>query len=187
MAKKTGEDLTKDKRKQEENALTKCKETAARLGLKMKPLAACFNPETNHFIIFFRAEERIDFRELVWKLRHSLKARLELRQIGPRDEAKLLGGIGRCGYPLCCLSFLGDFAPVSIKMAKEQGLALNPMKISGICGRLLCCLAYESKDYTGTKKMPQSEQETATPGDNASVHSADNDNSIETYPLISDD
>jgi len=186
MAKMT-EDLIKDKQKQEEEALAKCKQMAAKLDLKMKPLAARFNPEANCFIIFFRAEERIDFRELVRKLRHGLRARLELRQVGPRDEAKLLGGTGKCGYPLCCQSFLGDFAPVSIKMAKEQGLALNPMKISGICGRLLCCLAYESKDYTQPKKMSRSEQETTAPQEQVPADSAASNESIETYPLVSDD
>ena len=186
MANMIEEDLETEKQKREEEALAKCKEMAANLGLKMKPLAVHFNSEANHFIVFFRAEERIDFRELVWKLRHILKARLELRQVGPRDEAKLLGGIGKCGYPICCQSFLGDFAPVSIKMAKEQGLALNPMKISGICGRLLCCLAYESKDYTGAKKMSRSGQGIADPQDKASADSTDSDNGTETPPLISD-
>ena len=145
--------------KLEKEALAKCKEMVGKLGLKMKPLLAHYDSETRHFTIFFRSEERIDFRELVWKLRHSLKARVELRQIGPRDEAKLLGGTGKCGYPLCCQTFLDDFTPVSIKMAKEQGLALNPTKISGICGRLLCCLAYESKDYAEMRKTRQPSHE----------------------------
>jgi cell fate regulator YaaT (PSP1 superfamily) len=95
---------------------------------------------------------------------------VELRQVGARDEAKLLGSIGKCGYPLCCQNFLTRFAPVSIKMAKEQSLALNPMKISGICGRLLCCLSYESKEYAAVKKrMPQPKQEIPTPWGNARV------------------
>ena len=177
MTEMTGEDLKRENQKQEEDALVKCKEIAVKLGLKMKPLVASFDSDTNHCIIYFRAEERIDFRELVWRLRHSLRARVELRQLGPRDEAKLMGGIGKCGYPLCCQNFTGDFAPVSIKMAKEQGLALNPMKISGICGRLLCCLAYESKDYAELKKTPQPEQKTAASTDKAAGDSENSGNS----------
>ena len=180
MAKMTEEDSKKDKR--EEEALAKCKEMITKLGLKMKPLAACYDSEANHFTVFFHAEERIDFRELVWKLRHSLKARVELRQIGPRDEAKLLGGLGKCGYPLCCQNFLGDFASVSIKMAKEQGLALNPMKISGVCGRLLCCLSYESKDYAETKKIPKPDQEISAPVNKASGDNTASGNSTELVP-----
>jgi len=180
MAKMTEEDSKKDKR--EEEALAKCKEMITKLGLKMKPLSACYDSEANHFTVFFHAEERVDFRELVWKLRHSLKARVELRQIGPRDEAKLLGGLGKCGYPLCCQNFLGDFASVSIKMAKEQGLALNPMKISGVCGRLLCCLSYESKDYAEAKKIPKSDQEISAPIDKATVDNIANDNNRDLSP-----
>jgi len=183
---KMAKDLTKDKQEREEEALAKCREMAAKLNLKMKPLVANFDPETNQFVIFFRAEERIDFRELVRKLRQNLKARLELRQVGPRDEAKLLGGMGKCGYPLCCQRFLNDFAPVSIKMAKEQGLALNPMKISGVCGRLLCCLAYENRDYKEIKKICQSEQETAALQDNTAAPNADSNDDTETPPLVSD-
>ena len=103
-------------------------------------------------IFFFTAEGRVDFRELVKDLATVFRTRIELRQIGVRDEAKMLGGIGFCGRPLCCYSFLGEFAPVSIKMAKEQNLSLNPSKISGICGRLLCCLKYEDDIYTSEKK-----------------------------------
>ncbi len=139
------EDLEKAQQKQEREALTKCKEMVAKLGLMMKPLAAHYDPETGHLTIFLCAQGRVDFRGLVRELSHSLETQVKLKQIGPRDEAKLLGGIGKCGYPLCCRTFLTGFTPVSIKMAKEQGLALNPMKISGICGKLLCCLAYESK------------------------------------------
>ena len=183
MANMNKENLNNGKQKYEQEALAKCKQTAAELGLKMKPLAVHFDSETNHFTIFFRAKERIDFRELVWKLRHSLKARVELRQIGPRGEAKLLGGIGKCGYSLCCQIFLDDFAPVSIKMAKEQGLALNPMKISGICGRLLCCLAYESKDYAEIRKTSQPEQEMCAPLDKDPGESIDSGNNTVIRPL----
>jgi cell fate regulator YaaT (PSP1 superfamily) len=144
------------------------------LGLKMKPLAARYDSEAERLTIFFRAEERVDFRDLVRNLSHALERRVELRQVGARDEARLLGTMGRCGYPLCCQNFLTSFASVSIKMAKEQSLALNPMKISGICGRLLCCLAYESKDYAAMKKkMPQLKQEISTPWGKARVIGTD--------------
>jgi len=151
-------------------ALSKCKEMAAELGLQMKPLLAHCDPENERVTVFFSAQERVDFRELVRELSHALQTRVELRQAGARDEAKLLGSMGRCGYPLCCQGFLTNFASVSIKMAKEQSLALNPMKISGICGRLLCCLAYESKDYAAMrKKMPRPKQEVLTPRGKATV------------------
>jgi cell fate regulator YaaT (PSP1 superfamily) len=111
----------------------------------MKLIMAEYNLEGNHLTIYFKAAERVDFRELVKELNGYFKLRVELRQVGPRDEAKLVGGYGRCGRPLCCASFLSEFAPVSIKMAKQQNLPLNPMKIAGSCGRLLCCLAYEAE------------------------------------------
>ena len=111
----------------------------------------------NHKVIFyFTAEGRVDFRELVKDLATIFKTRIELRQIGVRDEAKMIGGLGPCGRTLCCSSFLGDFASVSIKMAKEQNLSLNPTKISGICGRLMCCLNYEQSTYEDIRKrMPK--------------------------------
>ena len=158
------EDLEEARRSLEKEALSKCDEMADQLGLKMKPLAARYDSKGERLTVFFSAQERVDFRELVRKLSHALETRVELRQVKARDEAKLLGSIGKCGYPLCCQNFLTSFASVSIKMAKEQSLALNPMKISGICGRLLCCLAYESKDYADMKKkMPQPKQEILTP------------------------
>lgn len=151
-------------------ALSQCREMAVKFGLQMKPLVVHYDPRTEHLTIFFSAEDRVDFRELVRKLSHELQTRVELRQAGARDEAKLLGCVGRCGYGLCCQNFLASFASVSIKMAKEQSLALNPMKISGICGRLLCCLAYESKDYAAVKKkMPQLKHEVLTPRGKARV------------------
>jgi cell fate regulator YaaT (PSP1 superfamily) len=170
----TAEDLEEARRNLEKEALKKCQEMAAQLGLNMKPLAARYDSQGEHLTVFFRAEERVDFRDLVRKLGQALETRVELRQVGARDEAKLLGSMGRCGYPLCCQSFLTSFASVSIKMAKEQSLALNPMKISGVCGRLLCCLAYESKEYAAMKKkMPQPKQEIATPWGKATVISTD--------------
>jgi len=167
------EDLEEARRNLEKEALNKCNEMAAKLGLSMKPLAVRYDLKSEHLTIFFSAQERVDFRGLVRKLSHALEIRVELRQVGTRDEAKLLGGIGKCGYPLCCQNFLTSFASVSIKMAKEQNLALNPMKISGICGRLLCCLAYESKEYAAMrKKMPQPNQEISTRWGKATVISA---------------
>jgi cell fate regulator YaaT (PSP1 superfamily) len=164
------EDLEKAKQDQENKALTRCKEMVARLGLKMKPIASYHDLESSHSTIFFTTRERVDFRGLVRKLSRSLETRVELRQVGPRDEAKLVGGIGKCGNPLCCQNFITDFPSVSIRMAKEQDLALNPMKISGICGRLLCCLAYESKDYLRMKeKAPKIGQEVSTPFGKAKV------------------
>ena len=168
------EDLEEARRNLEVEALGRCRGMVAQLGLKMKPLVARYDPEAERLTVFFSAEERVDFRDLVRKLSHALERRVELRQVGARDEAKLLGTMGRCGYPLCCQNFLANFASVSIKMAKEQSLALNPMKISGICGRLLCCLAYESKDYAAMKKkMPRPKQEISTPWGKAKVISTD--------------
>jgi cell fate regulator YaaT (PSP1 superfamily) len=164
------EDLEEARRNLEKEALTKCHEMAAQLGLRMKPLAARYDSQSEQLTIFFSAEERVDFRDLVRKLSHALETRVQLRQVGARDEAKLLGSMGKCGYPLCCQNFLTSFASVSIKMAKEQSLALNPMKISGICGRLLCCLAYENKEYAAVRKqMPQPKQEVLTPWGKATV------------------
>ena len=108
--------------------------------------------DNNKVIFYFTAEGRVDFRDLVKDLATIFKTRIELRQIGVRDEAKMLGGLGPCGRPLCCSTFLGDFASVSIKMAKEQNLSLNPTKISGICGRLMCCLNYEQSTYEDIRK-----------------------------------
>jgi len=164
------EDLEKARQNREKEALAQCKEMVAELGLKMKPLAAHYDLMGESLTVFFSSRERVDFRGLLRKLSRGLKTRVELRQIGPRDEAKLLGGIGKCGYPLCCQNFLADFVSVSIKMAREQDLALNPMKISGICGRLLCCLAYENKEYADMKrKMPRLGQEVSTPFGKAKV------------------
>lgn len=164
------EDLEKARQNKEKEVLAKCKELVTPLGLRMKPLSAHYNLDGSHLTIFFSARERVDFRNLVRKLSRSFETRVELRQIGPRDEAKLVGGIGKCGYPLCCQSFLSGFTPVSIRMAKQQNLALNPAKISGICGRLLCCLSYESKQYaTIREKMPPVGQQVSTPFGKAKV------------------
>ncbi|MBU5594406.1 stage 0 sporulation family protein [Amphibacillus sp. MSJ-3] len=120
--------------------------------------------DRNKVIFYFTADGRIDFRNLVKDLAAIFKTRIELRQIGVRDEAKLLGGIGPCGRMLCCSTFLGDFEPVSIKMAKDQNLSLNPAKISGLCGRLMCCLKYENDDYEEAKKqLPDLGEKILTP------------------------
>jgi len=118
----------------------------------MKLIDVEYTFDNNKVIFYFTAEGRVDFRELVKDLATIFKTRIELRQIGVRDEAKMIGGLGPCGRSLCCSTFLGDFASVSIKMAKEQNLSLNPTKISGICGRLMCCLNYEQQTYEFTRK-----------------------------------
>jgi cell fate regulator YaaT (PSP1 superfamily) len=133
-------------KQKEQEALAKCKELVAQFELPMRLLSAEGNLEGSHFTILFSAEGRVDFRRLVRELAATLKARVELHQVGPRDEAKIIGGVGRCGCPLCCMTFLTEFSPLSIKMAKEQNLSLDPTKISGLCGRLLCCLGYETED-----------------------------------------
>jgi len=154
----------------EREALAECAKLIAKLELPMKLISADYNLDGNHLTFFFSADERVDFRELVRELTGRFKVRVELRQVGPRDEAKLVGGFGRCGRPLCCMSFLGEFAPVSIRMAKDQNLPLNPMKISGACGRLLCCLVYENEQYRSMKgKMPREGQRVSTPMGVASV------------------
>lgn len=148
----------------EREALTECSKLIAKLQLPMKLLSAEYNLDGSRLTFHFSAAERVDFRELVRELASHLKVRVEMRQTRPRDEAKLIGGCGRCGRPLCCTSFLSEFAPVSIKMAKEQGLPLNPMKISGCCGRLMCCLVYENEQYhIMREKLPKEGQQVSTP------------------------
>ncbi len=146
-----------------EEALIECGKMIGELQLPMKLLSAEYNLDSSRLTFLFSAEERVDFRDLVRRLTGNFKVRVELRQVGSRDEAKLLGSFGRCGRPLCCTSFLTEFTPVSIKMAKEQDLPLNPMKISGACGRLMCCLAYEGEQYRLMKeKMPKVGQRVST-------------------------
>jgi len=151
-------------------ALAECSKQIERLHLPMKLLSAEYNLNGSRLTFFFSAAERIDFRELVRELTNYLKVRVELRQVGPRDETKLVGGFGRCGRPLCCGSFLSEFAPVSIRMAKEQNLPLNPMKISGVCGRLMCCLGYECELYHAMRdELPKKGQQVLTPMGRATV------------------
>ncbi len=147
----------------EREALVECGQLITKLDLPMKLLSAEYSLDGSHLTFLFSAAERVDFRELVRQLAGRFKVRVELRQVGARDEAKLLGGFGRCGRPLCCSSFISEFAPISIRMAKEQGLPLNPMKISGVCGRLLCCLSYENEQYRQMReKLPKEGQRVST-------------------------
>ena len=136
----------------EKIALAKCRELVAKDGLKMTVIDATYNFDKSQLVFRFLADERIDFRKLAKDLGSILKTRIELRQIGVRDKAKDIGGIGPCGRILCCTSFLTNFNTVSINMAKIQGLALNPTKINGVCGRLLCCLNYENEQYSEARK-----------------------------------
>ena len=131
----------------EKEAFEICEQKIVAHNLPMKLIEVEYTFDVNKIIFYFTAEGRIDFRELVKDLAAVFRTRIELRQIGVRDEAKLMGGVGCCGRSLCCATFLGDFEPVSIRMAKEQNLSLNPTKISGICGRLMCCLKYENDCY----------------------------------------
>ena len=136
-----------DNKVKEKKAFKICQEKIEKHKLDMKLVNVEYTFDNNKILFYFTADGRVDFRELVKDLASVYKTRIELRQIGVRDEAKMLGGLGICGRPFCCSSFLGEFQPVSIKMAKEQGLSLNPVKISGTCGRLMCCLKYEQNAY----------------------------------------
>ncbi len=145
-----------DNREKEREAYRICKEKIEKHGLEMKLVMAEYTFDNNKLLFYFTADGRVDFRELVKDLAGVFHTRIELRQIGVRDETKLLGGIGICGRPLCCSTYLSDFAPVSIKMAKEQNLSLNPTKISGTCGRLMCCLKNEQETYEYlNRQMPR--------------------------------
>lgn len=141
------EKVMEHNREKEAEAFVICKEKIAKHGLEMKLVAAEYTFDNNKLLFYFTADGRIDFRELVKDLASVFRTRIELRQIGVRDETKMLGGIGICGRELCCKAYLTDFIPVSIKMAKEQNLSLNPTKISGVCGRLMCCLKNEQETY----------------------------------------
>jgi cell fate regulator YaaT (PSP1 superfamily) len=154
----------------EKEALEECAKLVEKLKLNMKLLGAEYNLDGSRLTLHFSAAERVDFRELVRELAKRLKVRVEMRQTGPRDEAKMAGGCGRCGRPLCCMTFLSNFTPVSMRMAKDQGLPLNPMKISGVCGRLMCCLVYENEYYQEMKdRMPRAGQRVMTPLGEAKV------------------
>lgn len=145
----TKDDIRKEEknREKEKEAFEICLEKIRKRGLEMKLINAEYTFDNNKILFYFTADGRIDFRELVKDLASVFRTRIELRQIGVRDETKIRGGIGICGRPLCCHTYLTEFAPVSIKMAKEQNLSLNPTKISGVCGRLMCCLTNEQETY----------------------------------------
>ncbi|MBA7641888.1 hypothetical protein ES703_49574 [subsurface metagenome] len=147
----------------EGEALAECGKLIDKMNLPMKLLSAEYNLDGSRLTLYFGAAKRVDFRDLVRELARHLKVRVEMRQTGPRDEARLVGGCGRCGRQLCCASFLSEFAPVAMRMAKDQGLPLNPMKISGVCGRLMCCLVYENEQYQIMKgKLPKNGQQVST-------------------------
>ncbi len=150
----TPEDLTQveENRQRERRAFVTFQEKVAAHALEMKLVDVEYTFDRSKVVFYFTADGRVDFRELVKDLASVFRTRIELRQIQVRDEAKMLGGLGPCGRSLCCATFLGDFEPVSIKMAKEQNLSLNPTKISGICGRLMCCLRFESEAYRRAKQ-----------------------------------
>ena len=162
----TDEDITQveQNRENERKAYDICQEKIAHHKLEMKLVDVEYAFDCSKIVFYFTANGRVDFRALVKDLAAVFKTRIELRQIGVRDEAKMLGGLGPCGRPICCGTFLGDFQPVSIKMAKEQNLSLNPTKISGLCGRLMCCLKYEQDNYEeARKRMPRVGKDVITP------------------------
>ena len=151
-------------RKKEKEAFQICLEKIHKHGLEMKLIDAEYTFDNNKVLFYFTADGRIDFRELVKDLAAVFRTRIELRQIGVRDETKILGGIGICGRELCCHTYLSEFAPVSIKMAKEQNLSLNPTKISGVCGRLMCCLTNEEETYEElNNNLPSAGEAVTTP------------------------
>ncbi len=151
-------------RKKEKEAFQVCLKKIREHSLEMKLIDVEYTFDNNKILFYFTADGRIDFRELVKDLAAIFKTRIELRQIGVRDETKILGGIGICGRPLCCHTYLSEFVPVSIKMAKEQNLSLNPTKISGVCGRLMCCLKNEEETYEElNRKLPNTGDKVTTP------------------------
>ena len=152
VADEVDSNVVDENRQAAKNAFTTCLNKIKDHDLKMKLVDVEYTFDRNKIIFYFTAEGRVDFRELVKDLASIFRTRIELRQIGVRDEAKMLGGIGPCGRILCCSSWLGDFEPVSIKMAKDQSLSLNPTKISGLCGRLMCCLKFEHDNYESLKE-----------------------------------
>ena len=161
----TQDDIRKEEknREKEKEAFGICLEKIRKHGLEMKLIDAEYTFDNNKVLFYFTADGRIDFRELVKDLASVFRTRIELRQIGVRDETKIRGGIGICGRPLCCNTYLSEFAPVSIKMAKEQNLSLNPSKISGVCGRLMCCLTNEEETYEELNSRLPSNGDHVTP------------------------
>ncbi len=153
----TEQDVSKGEelKEKEKEAVRKCSELVAKHELPMKLITAEYTLDGNHLTVFFSAESKMDFRAVVKSLSTDLKTRVELRRVGARDAAKLIGGLGKCGRPLCCVTHMRSFDPISVKMAREQDLPLNPSKISGVCDRLLCCLKYEYEQYLdGSLSIP---------------------------------
>ena len=165
-----------ENKKKEKNAFGICQKKIADHKLDMKLVDVEYSFDGGKVLFYFTADGRVDFRELVKDLAGVFRTRIELRQIGVRDESKMIGGLGICGRPFCCRSFLGDFQPVSIKMAKEQGLSLNPTKISGTCGRLMCCLKYEQNAYEYLLKI--------TPKPGAIVETAEGAGTVVDFSLL---
>ncbi len=168
----TKEDLATvaQNKEKEKKAFDLCEKKIRHHKLDMKLISVEYTFDNSKILFYFTADGRVDFRDLVKDLAYVFKTRIELRQIGVRDEAKKLGGLGICGRPFCCSTFLGDFQPVSIKMAKEQGMSLNPVKISGTCGRLMCCLKYEQDAYSDLlKKTPKIGAIVSTPDGKGTV------------------
>ena len=162
--------VSSENRKKEKEAFSICQKKIAEHKLDMKLVSVEYSFDNSKAMFYFTANGRVDFRSLVKDLASVFKMRIELRQIGVRDEARMIGGLGPCGRQICCGAFLDEFQPVSIKMAKEQNLSLNPTKISGVCGRLMCCLKYEQEHYEKTRKiMPRMGKEVITPDGNGTV------------------
>lgn len=195
LAGQEDEDRVVDNAKKEREAFSICQEKIKQHKLEMKLIDVEYTFDGSKILFYFTADGRVDFRELVKGLASVFRTRIELRQIGVRDEAKMLGGLGICGRSLCCSSFLGEFEPVSIKMAKEQSLSLNPTKISGVCGRLMCCLKYEQEAYEQLHKTtPKNGALVKTPDGKGVVVNVnllrgqikvrlDKDESIQTYSV----
>ena len=176
MATKQDIEKMKQNRLDEKKAFDICLEKIEKHKLEMKLIDVEYTFDRSKVLFYFTADGRVDFRELVKELASIFRTRIELRQIGVRDESKLMGGVGVCGQPFCCSRFLSDFTPVSIKMAKEQGLSLNPTKISGCCGRLMCCLSYEQNVYEHLNKL--------TPSTGSYVKTADGNGIVVEVSLL---
>ena len=189
MATREDEDVELKNHDKEREAFRICKEKIRKHGLQMKLIDAEYTFDNNKVLFYFTADGRIDFRELVKDLASVFKTRIELRQVGVRDETKIVGGIGICGRPLCCHSYLSEFIPVSIKMAKEQNLSLNPTKISGVCGRLMCCLKNEEETYEDlNSKLPNvGDYVTTDDGLKGEVHSVSVLRQLEKVIVITKD
>ena len=178
-ATKADDEVYEKNKEKEKEALRICEKKVAEHGLEMQLVDVEYTFDRGKILFYFTADGRVDFRELVKDLAATFRTRIELRQIGVRDEAKMIGGLGICGRPFCCCAFLDDFKPVSVKMAKEQNMSLNPGKISGTCGRLMCCLKYEEEAYRSLWKM--------TPKVGAQVKTPDGKGTVTEVSLLRGD